>query len=29
VQKLLTMFNKNFEQYLPHVEADVCDIALK
>jgi len=29
VHKLITMFNKNFEQYLPHVEADVCDIALK
>ena len=29
VYKLITMFNKNFEQYLPHVEADVCDIALK
>ena len=29
VHKLITMFNKNFKQYLPHVEADVCDIALK
>ena len=29
VHKLITMFNQNFEQYLPHVEADVCDIALK
>jgi phosphoenolpyruvate carboxykinase (ATP) len=27
-EKLVSMFKDNFEQYLPYVGSDVCDIAL-